>query len=121
MWLNLSTLQMRNLILKYLEEADEFLNKGDLVDACEKYYKATEDFLKYIAIVDNMSEILNQVNAKNYWESELLFKVVKKKVELKDIWKAAWKLHTDCFHEERMNLREVKTLASVIKAISNRI
>ncbi|PVU68036.1 hypothetical protein DDW01_01250 [Sulfolobus sp. SCGC AB-777_G05] len=23
----------------YLEEADEFLNKGDLVDACEKYYK----------------------------------------------------------------------------------
>jgi hypothetical protein len=33
-----------------------------------------------------MSEILNQVNVKNYWESELLFKVVKKKVELKDIW-----------------------------------
>ncbi|MFP3347456.1 MAG: PaREP1 family protein [Sulfolobaceae archaeon] len=48
----------------YLEEADKFLNKGDLVDACEKYYKATEDFLKYIAIVDNMSEILNQVNPK---------------------------------------------------------
>ncbi|MFP3347455.1 MAG: PaREP1 family protein [Sulfolobaceae archaeon] len=50
-----------------------------------------------------------------------MFKVVKKKVELKDIWKAAWKLHTDCFHEERMNLREVKTLASIIKVISNRI
>ena len=27
----------------YLEEADDFLEKGDVVQACEKYYKAAEE------------------------------------------------------------------------------
>ncbi|MUM65086.1 hypothetical protein D1867_07505 [Acidianus infernus] len=27
-----------------METAGEFLNKGDLVDVCEKYYKATRIF-----------------------------------------------------------------------------
>ncbi len=50
----------------YLEEADELLSRGDIIQSCEKYYKAAENFLKYIAIRDNIVEILNEVQRRNY-------------------------------------------------------
>jgi len=39
----------------YFEEADELLSKGDLVQASEKYYKAAEEAIKYLAEKNNAS------------------------------------------------------------------
>ena len=36
----------------YLEEADELLSKGDVVQASEKYYKAAEEAIKILASLE---------------------------------------------------------------------
>ena len=33
----------------YLEEADELLSKGDIIQASEKYYKAAEEAIKILS------------------------------------------------------------------------
>ncbi|MEM4139452.1 MAG: PaREP1 family protein, partial [Sulfolobaceae archaeon] len=38
----------------YFEEADELLERGDLVQASEKYYKATEEAIKYLTYVNSI-------------------------------------------------------------------
>ncbi|BDC18609.1 PaREP1 family protein [Acidianus sp. HS-5] len=50
----------------YLEEADEFLSKGDLVDACEKYYKAAREAIillahKFNISLENIEEIVTKL------------------------------------------------------------
>ncbi|WP_373468887.1 PaREP1 family protein, partial [Acidianus infernus] len=40
----------KDLILKFLNEADNLLSKGDLVQACEKYYKAAEEAINLLVI-----------------------------------------------------------------------
>ncbi|WP_009992486.1 PaREP1 family protein, partial [Saccharolobus solfataricus] len=49
----------KDLALKFLNEAEEFLSKGDLVQACEKYYKAAEEAIKLLVIENNLKEIIN--------------------------------------------------------------
>jgi hypothetical protein len=41
---------------KLLKEADELLNKGDLVQASEKYYKAAEEAIKMLVNSLNVEE-----------------------------------------------------------------
>ncbi|BFH74239.1 PaREP1 family protein [Sulfurisphaera javensis] len=48
----------------YLHEADEFLSKGDVVQASEKYYKAAEEALKLIAVKLNITDILEKIKSK---------------------------------------------------------
>ncbi|MFP3065506.1 MAG: PaREP1 family protein, partial [Sulfolobus sp.] len=50
---------MNSQILKssayvYLEEAEEFLRRGDTVQASEKYYKAAEEAIKILALSLNL-------------------------------------------------------------------
>ena len=61
----------------YYEEAEELLSKGDLVQACEKYYKAAEEAIKLLVIENNLKEIIKEVENKGRWESESLFKASK--------------------------------------------
>jgi Archaeal PaREP1/PaREP8 family. len=60
----------------FLQEADELLKKGDLVQASEKYYKAAEEAIKLLAIKKGLS-IIDIVNKRKWWSSELLFKAAK--------------------------------------------
>ncbi|BDC18008.1 PaREP1 family protein [Acidianus sp. HS-5] len=94
------------MILKYLEEADDLLEKGDVVQACEKYYKAAEDLVKY----------LSKLNLQR-WDSKDLFKQSKKFPCLRDVWRSAWKLHVDCFHNYIMNENEVRIFVKDVKRI----
>jgi hypothetical protein len=87
----------------YYEEAEELLSKGDLVQACEKYYKAAEEAIKLLVIENNLKEIIKEVENKGRWESESLFKASKllrnKYPEIAIQWRNAWTLHVEGFHE----------------------
>ncbi|MQL56575.1 PaREP1 family protein [Acidianus ambivalens] len=55
----------------YYEEAEELLSKGDLVQACEKYYKAAEEAIKLLVIENNLKEIIKETK-ENGWDSKTL-------------------------------------------------
>jgi hypothetical protein len=57
----------------YLEEADELLSKGDIIQASEKYYKAAEEAIKILASLE--SDIFSEVMSKN-WNIEIINKAV---------------------------------------------
>jgi len=57
----------------YLEEADELLSKGDIIQASEKYYKAAEEAIKILASLEG--DILSEVMSKN-WNIEIINKAV---------------------------------------------
>ncbi|BAB66836.1 hypothetical protein STK_17470 [Sulfurisphaera tokodaii str. 7] len=59
----------------YLQEADELLEKGDVVQASEKYYKAVEEAIKILA-VENKISTLNEAKAKGSWDLETLNKAI---------------------------------------------
>ncbi|MBP1357213.1 MAG: PaREP1 family protein, partial [Sulfolobus sp.] len=82
----------------YLREADELLERGGVVQASEKYYKAAEEAIKFLTTIKVLEIILSQVGKKKRWSSELLFEAARL-LNLLDLWKSAWKLHQDGFHE----------------------
>ena len=55
----------------YYEEAEEFLSKGDLVQACEKYYKAAKEAINLLVIENNLKEIINEAE-EHGWDSKTL-------------------------------------------------
>ena len=57
----------------YLEEADELLSKGDIIQASEKYYKAAEEAIKILASLEG--DIFSEVMSKN-WNIEITNKAV---------------------------------------------
>ncbi len=57
----------------HLEEADELLSKGDIIQASEKYYKAAEEAIKILASLEG--DILSEVMSKN-WNIEIIDKAV---------------------------------------------
>ncbi|BDC17761.1 PaREP1 family protein [Acidianus sp. HS-5] len=59
----------------YLKEADEFLAKGDTVQASEKYYKAAEEALKLLMIKNNVN-VLKEAEEKGKWDLNLLNEAV---------------------------------------------
>ncbi|AAK42288.1 hypothetical protein SULI_14510 [Saccharolobus solfataricus] len=105
----------------YYEEAEEFLSKGDLVQACEKYYKAAEEAIKLLVIENNLKEITNNVKNKGRWKSENLFKASKllrsNNTEIPILWKSAWTLHVEGFHELSLNEKEVKKLKEDVRKL----
>ncbi|WP_373469033.1 PaREP1 family protein, partial [Acidianus infernus] len=46
-------------------------SKGDLVQACEKYYKAAEEAIKLLVIENNLKEIIKEAQ-ENGWDSKTL-------------------------------------------------
>ncbi|BFH72297.1 PaREP1 family protein [Sulfurisphaera javensis] len=107
-------------IRKFIQEADELLEKGDLIQASEKYYKAAEEAIKILTIKHNL-KVLYKINERKRWSSELLFKAVDElRIIYKDVekyWLSAWKLHVDGFHEVALNYEEIKRLKEDVKKL----
>ncbi|BDC18573.1 PaREP1 family protein [Acidianus sp. HS-5] len=105
--------------MKYLKEADELLEKGDIVQASEKYYKAAEEAIKTLSKTLNLTQIISEVNKKGRWKSEILFKAARlineKYPGTLKMWKSAWKLHEDGFHECGLDLVTAKALGHIVK------
>ena len=59
-----------------LKEADELLDRGDVVHASEKYYKAAEEAVKLMVKELNLKEILEKVKEEGYWSLGILHDAV---------------------------------------------
>ena len=112
-------MQIEN-ILKFLEEADELLKKGDTIQAAEKLYKAAEESIKFLSYKENIS-ILSKVKKEDRWKSEFLFdaslQLSDSYPEIKDIWKSAWILHVEGFHETRLDKDKIKFYTENVKKL----
>lgn len=105
----------------YYEEAEELLAKGDLVQACEKYYKAAEEAIKLLAFESDLKEVTNEVKRRGRWDSEVLFKASKLlrsvSPEIPKLWKSAWTLHVDGFHELTLDETKVTKLKEDVRRL----
>jgi len=114
---NVNLFSNANILLR---EADELLEKGDTVQASEKYYKAAEEAIKLLAKTLNLTNILEKVAKQRVWNSRLLFDAARMvSQEFYDIWKNAWYLHVFGFHEMKLSDKEVKEISRSIYRIKN--
>ncbi|BCS91564.1 MAG: hypothetical protein MjAS7_0172 [Metallosphaera javensis (ex Sakai et al. 2022)] len=112
-------MEIRSLITSWIKEADELLEKGDIVQASEKYYKAAEETIKLLAIKHDLKDIIQKVKVKRRWESRLLFDVASKiSDEIYYCWTSAWTLHVYGFHEMKLNLDQVRDKGYEVKKIN---
>ena len=117
---SLSSSQIKLLILKWIKEADELLEKGDVVQASEKYYKAAEEAIKLLVKTLNLTNILEKVAKQKVWDSRLLFDAARMiSQEIYNIWKNAWYLYVYGFHEMKLSDKEVKLISSNIHRIED--
>ncbi|BCS94289.1 hypothetical protein L3N51_01068 [Metallosphaera sp. J1] len=76
----------------YLSEADRLLEKGDVVQASEKYYKAAEEAIKLLAVSRNL-RIVKEVERKGKWSLDDLQEAVRELEKeiggIEDLWKSA--------------------------------
>jgi hypothetical protein len=88
------------------------VERGDSVQASEKFYKCGEEAIKFLAEYYELPEY-KEAKENGRWDARLLFDAVKKLSEKVDInivnyWQSAWFLHVEGFHEMRLNLEQVK-------------
>ena len=104
------------LALRMYNEGIENLNKGDVIQASEKLYKAVEETIKALAIRRGLPEATEALE-RGRWSVVLLDSAAQK---LGDIvfraWDAAYFLHVNGFHEVRIGIDAVKSRVPVIKA-----
>ncbi|WP_061997527.1 PaREP1 family protein [Sulfolobus acidocaldarius] len=78
-----------------IREADELLEKGDIVQASEKYYKAAEEAIKLLVKTLNLKDIIEKVKEEGYWSLGVLHDAVTEIAkrlsdeEIIDLWKSA--------------------------------
>ncbi len=111
----MSSSQTKSLILEWIKEADELLEKGDIVQASEKYYKAAEEAIKLLAKTLNLKDVIEKVRANRRWTSSLLFEASRRiSQDMYLVWVDAWYLHIYGFHEMRIDYDEAKKLSKNI-------
>ena len=111
-------------VKRFLKEGEELLKKGEVVQACEKIYKAAEDAVKILAKT-HAPDIYREAESRGRWTVSLLGKAVRsleRKLD-EDVgrgWDAAWVLHVEGFQEERLDAEAVKwRLRHVIRLVKS--
>lgn len=105
---------------KHIEIAHKFFQEGiqivdnDPIQASEKLYKAAEEAVKALAIINNLDKILTRVKNRGRWtvtDLENVIDAITKTYgeEIETSWDAAWRLHVFGFHEAMLTPEEVKT------------
>jgi hypothetical protein len=102
-----------------LNEADELLEKGDVVQASEKYYKAAEEAIKLLVKTLNLTNILEKVKEEGYWSLSLLHDAVlqiseKLTNEVYEYWKSAIIILTANLSRDVLTL-EVENVRKLVK------
>jgi hypothetical protein len=107
-----------------LKEADELLEKGDVIQASEKYYKAAEESIKILSLKNNI-EVLKEVKSLNRWNARLYFKAIEELKnfykDLPSFWRSAWILHIEGFHEGNLSKDRIRALKEDVVKIVNLI
>jgi hypothetical protein len=102
-----------------LNEADELLEKGDVVQASEKYYKAAEEAIKLLVKTLNLTNILEKVKEEGYWSLSLLHDAIlqiseKLTNEVYEYWKSAIIILTANLSRDVLTL-EVENVRKLVK------
>ena len=97
---------------KYLEEAKDYINKKDAVQASEKMYKVVEECIK--ALVETLNTPETQEARKNgRWFTWLLGSAARSvanrlgRPEIVETWALAYDVHVRGFHEAKYNVDNV--------------
>ncbi|QKR00364.1 hypothetical protein GWK48_08235 [Metallosphaera tengchongensis] len=78
-----------------IEEADNLIEKGDVLQAPEKYYKAAEEAIKLLVKTLNLKDVIEKVKEEGYWSLGVLHDAVieiakrLRDEEIIDLWKSA--------------------------------
>ena len=110
---------------KFLEEALEYIRKGDAAQASEKLYKAAEESVKAAAILLNLTDVLERVESRGRWTVTDLERVVRRLDKLvpgaRAWWDAASYLHVWGFHEAKLDIDSVKARVEDVKRLLENI
>ncbi|QGR20528.1 PaREP1 family protein [Stygiolobus azoricus] len=103
-----------------MKEADELLSKGDVVQASEKYYKVAEEAIKILSYRNSIKTI-SKANQIGHWNSRLYFDAIDELEniysDIRSLWKSAWILHIEGFHEARLQKEVVEVLKKDIEKL----
>lgn len=114
-------------VKRFLKEGEALLEKGELVQACEKIYKAAEDAVKLLA-KEYAPEVYDEAEHNGRWFASLLRKAVRSLEtrlgeDVSHGWAEAWILHVEGFHEKRLGKEDItwglKHVKKLIKLINN--
>ena len=97
---------------KYLEESKQYIERGEIAQASEKLYKAAEEAIKELSKA-YAPLTYHKAEKKDRWTANLLREAVYEIAtslgeEIRHYWDTAWFLHVEGFHEERLNINDVK-------------
>ncbi len=107
---------------KYLQEAREYLERGDPVQASEKLYKVAEECIKVLAVKFSIPE-LEEARREGRWWTKLLSRAAKTlSARLGDPtinrgWCVAYDLHVWGFHEAALSIDHVRTSLQEIEQL----
>ena len=111
------------LALKFLRE--KRLDRGDVIQASEKLYKAAEEAVKGLAEV-YASDVCEEAMRRGRWTVRLLESAMDELVreldgEIRASWDAAWFLHVEGFHETRIDTNSVRSRLESVKKLVERV
>ncbi|MGC8570197.1 MAG: PaREP1 family protein [Caldivirga sp.] len=112
------------LAVKFLNEAREYLNRGDAVQASEKAYKAVEEVVKALAEKYNLPEYQQAVK-EGRWFAYLLQRASNTLSTMLGEWVAAgwasaYAVHVWGFHEGKLEVKDLTTYIKIIEDTVNK-
>ena len=104
---------------KYMNEMEDYLKKGDAVQASEKAYKVAEEIVKALAEKFNTSEY-QQFIKEGRWHTYLLGKAsntLASKVGdwILNGWSNAYFLHVWGFHEAKLSVNDITSYINKVR------
>ncbi|PIP06800.1 MAG: hypothetical protein COX52_06060 [Syntrophobacterales bacterium CG23_combo_of_CG06-09_8_20_14_all_48_27] len=111
-------------IERFFAESKEYVNKGDPVQASEKLYKVVEECIKLLAGRQKLPEF-EEARREGRWMSRLLVRAARRlaqdtgRKEIEDAWARAFNLHAWGFHENALDIEDVKRSVSYIERLLN--
>lgn len=113
---SMDELLLPQFLEKRLKEAKEFKEKGDIRQSCEKLYSVVESLIKILAEKENV-EAYREAKESGGWSTYLLGKAAAELNEkyskdknfedlLLSIWKVAYSLHREGFHDNCISIED---------------
>jgi hypothetical protein len=104
---------------KYIKESEQYLMKGDAVQASEKAYKTAEEIVKALAEKFNLPEYQQAVK-EGRWYTYLLTRAanslaIKLGNWVSDGWSSGYLLHVWGFHEAKLTPNDITSYINRIK------
>ena len=113
------------LAKKYIAEAEDYLKKGDAVQASEKAYKTAEEIVKALAEKFNIPEY-QQASKEGRWNTYWLASAVNRLA--KDLgdwvlngWNSAYILHVWGFHEVKLSTSDITEYLRKVKEMLDNV